>query len=229
MDLYIYSDESGVFDYKNNEYFVFGGVIYLSKDSKDNSIRKYKAIEKELREKSNVEKGELKATRLKSKHKRRLFNSLGDTYKFAIIIKESRVNVGIFNNKKSKQRYLDYAFKIGLKRALGNLIEKKILDKTIVNNVYVYQDEHTTATNGLYELREALYQEFKHGTSNFKYNMHHPPLFEGMGNVFVKYLNSEKYPLIRAADIVANKVYNSCMKNEFEKSTDDLFITRLPY
>lgn len=59
--------------------------------------------------------------------------------------------------------------------------------------------------------------------------MHHPPLFEGMGNVFVKYLNSEKYPLIRAADIVANKVYNSCMKNEFEKSTDDLFITRLPY
>lgn len=125
MDLYIYSDESGVFDYKNNEYFVFGGVIYLSKDSKDNSIRKYKAIEKELREKSNVEKGELKATRLKSKHKRRLFNSLGDTYKFAIIIKESRVNVGIFNNKKSKQRYLDYAFKIGLKRALGNLIEKK--------------------------------------------------------------------------------------------------------
>ncbi|MDO4813895.1 MAG: DUF3800 domain-containing protein [Gemella sp.] len=228
MDLYIYSDESGVFDYKHNEYFVFGGVIYLSKESKDESIREYTGVEKELRKRSSVKNGVLKATRLKNKHKRRLFNSLKGTYKFAVIIKESRVNAEIFNSKKSKQRYLDYAFKIGLKRTLGTLIERKIIDKTTINTVYVYQDEHSTATNGLYELREALYQELKYGTHNFKYNMYHPPLFEGMENVLVEYLNSEKHTLIRAADIVANKIYRSCMDNKREISTDELFITRLP-
>ena len=31
MDLYIYSDESGVFDKAHNEIFVYGGLIFLGK------------------------------------------------------------------------------------------------------------------------------------------------------------------------------------------------------
>lgn len=38
MNLYIYSDESGVFDNKHEKYFVFGGLIFLSKFEKDNAF-----------------------------------------------------------------------------------------------------------------------------------------------------------------------------------------------
>ena len=31
MNIYIYSDESGVFDKEHNDYFVFGGLILLGK------------------------------------------------------------------------------------------------------------------------------------------------------------------------------------------------------
>lgn len=35
MDLFIYSDESGVFDKVHNEIFVYGGLIFLGKEEKD--------------------------------------------------------------------------------------------------------------------------------------------------------------------------------------------------
>lgn len=35
MDLFIYSDESGVFDKIHNEIFVYGGLIFLGKEEKD--------------------------------------------------------------------------------------------------------------------------------------------------------------------------------------------------
>ena len=39
MDIYVYSDESGVFDSAHNSWFVFGGVMFLSKDAKDIAAR----------------------------------------------------------------------------------------------------------------------------------------------------------------------------------------------
>ena len=72
MNLYIYSDESVVFDYKHEEYFIFGGIIYLSKSNRDNDIRKYLSLEKKIRKNTKI-KEELKANSLPAKHKRRLF------------------------------------------------------------------------------------------------------------------------------------------------------------
>lgn len=34
MDVYVYSDESGVFDSVHNDYFVFGGIIFFDKKTK---------------------------------------------------------------------------------------------------------------------------------------------------------------------------------------------------
>lgn len=34
MNIYVYSDESGVFDKEHNEYFVFGGLILLEQETK---------------------------------------------------------------------------------------------------------------------------------------------------------------------------------------------------
>lgn len=41
MELYVYSDESGVFDKKHNEIFVYGGMILLNKELCDITSRKY--------------------------------------------------------------------------------------------------------------------------------------------------------------------------------------------
>lgn len=43
MDLFIYSDESGVFDKEHNEIYVYGGLIFLGKEQKDIYARKYLA------------------------------------------------------------------------------------------------------------------------------------------------------------------------------------------
>lgn len=68
-------------------------------------------------------------------------------------------------------------------------------------------DEHTTATNGRYELREALENEFKNGTYNMTWEKYFPPLFPGMKSVDLKLKDSKQDALIRAADIVANRLY----------------------
>ena len=124
MNLYIYSDESGVFDNKHEKYFVFGGLIFLSKFEKDNASRKYIAIEQLIRTTLDTDR-ELKANFLTPKNKRRLFSSMKDYFKFGIIIRLNNVINEIFIDKKSKQRYLDYAYKIGVKSALINLSANK--------------------------------------------------------------------------------------------------------
>ena len=86
MNLFVYSDESGVFDQANQKYFVFGGIILLSKAEKDNISRKFIAVENEIRKKKNV--GELKASRLDGKQKRRLFGTLNGTIKWGVVVNQ---------------------------------------------------------------------------------------------------------------------------------------------
>lgn len=110
---------------------------------------------------------ELKACRLKNKHKAGLFRSTNGRLRYAFVVDQNRVNDNIFGNKKSKQRYLDYVYKVGLKSVLGRLIRSNAFDPLAVDNIYIRFDEHTTATDGKYELRESIEEEFKHGTFNF--------------------------------------------------------------
>ena len=56
MNIYIYSDESGVFDYIHNRWYIFGGVILLSKKEKELAVRKYIHAEKVVRAKESLEK-----------------------------------------------------------------------------------------------------------------------------------------------------------------------------
>ena len=208
MNIYIYSDESGVFDKKHNDYFVFGGLIFIGKVDKENWSRKYSNVEKSLRANKKVSADyELKATRITNKEKGKLFRSLNNCYKFGVIIKEKNVLDRIYSSKKDKQRYLDYTYKIAVKRAFENLIKNEKINPDEIERLYFYVDEHTTATNGKYELQEALEQEFKLGTYNCEYNTYYAPIFRKMKEVKLKYCNSESKLLIRAADIVANKIF----------------------
>lgn len=56
MDLFVYSDESGVFDYLHNDLFVFGGLILLGKEAKEIACRRYIAAEKVIYSSSKYKK-----------------------------------------------------------------------------------------------------------------------------------------------------------------------------
>ena len=228
MNLFVYSDESGVFDRVHNDIFVFGGLIFLDKNSKNIASRKYIRAERMLRPSECVnDAGELKACRISNKAKSKLFRSLNQYIKFGVVIHQKELMNRIFQSKKDKQRYLDYAYKICLKRAFEHLIAAKVINPLIVENMYVFVDEHTTATNGIYELREGLEQEFKSGTYNMSYDKFFPPLFRNLKSLDLKYCNSATTPLIRAADIVANRLYYLAI-NEADLSAAKALTTHLP-
>lgn len=96
--------------------------------------------------------------------------------------------------------------------------------------MYFYMDEHTTATDGRYELRESLEEEFKIGTMNFEYNIFHKPIFDNLHTLTLTFYDSKDKILIRAADIVANKVYYKAITGSVSelKSHNNLFIKYLP-
>ncbi len=214
MNIFVYSDESGVFDKMHNDYFVFGGVILLSGEAQGKAQRKYVHAENEAKQALNLgDHDEAKATAINNKWRSKLFRATTQEYRFGVIIDQQYVLDRIFADKKTKQRYLDYVYKIVVKRAFQNLIDLQLINPDDVTDIRFYVDEHTTATNGRYELCEALEQEFKLGTSNFSTMTFYPPLFPKMKKLSVTYCNSATVPLIRAADIIANKIYYYACKN----------------
>ncbi len=227
MNLYIYTDESGVFDYIHNDYFVFGGVLYLSKEDRDLDVRKYLKVERDLVYKYEKDV-ELKASYISNKDKGKIFRSLNNTFKFGAVIKQSDVLKNIYDNKKSKQRYLDYVYKIALKRTLIHLNRRQLIDLDSIEHIHIYCDEHTTATDGKYELREAILYEFKHGTFNYNYQIFYSPICCNLKDVKLEFCDSRRKPLIRAADIVANKVFYSARSNEISKIRKKVHLVLFP-
>lgn len=229
MNLFVYSDESGVLDKIHNEIYVFGGLIFIEKENRDIENRKYISVEKLIRTNAGYSKEqELKACKIRNQDKYKLYRSLGPCIKFGAVIEQEKVLDRIFCSKKDKQRYLDYVYKISLKRALLDLIREGKISTQTVENIYIFADEHTTATNGRYELREGLEQEFKIGTYNYQYDRFFPPVFNNLKNVNLEFCNSASKPLIRAADIVANKIYHDAINGRRLLGCNNLYITYFP-
>lgn len=206
MSIFIYADESGVFDNLHNDYFVFGGIIFLTKEDRDAEKRKFANTERETKKALNFnEEIELKASMLKQGRKNKLYRSLNQAIKFSIIVDQKRVLKNIYKHKKSKQRYLDYVFKIGVKNALKEIIAAGKIEQDYSGDLYVFMDEHSTATDGKYEIQEAIEAEFKIGTYNSTYEYFFPPILPSLNKVEIKIKDSYHDALIRAADIVANR------------------------
>lgn len=231
MNIFVYSDESGVFDKIHNEFFVFGGLILLGTDEKNKWTRKYSNVEETIRTNKKVDKlYELKATHISNKEKSKLFRSLNDCIKFGVIINQNKILDRIFQSKKDKQRYLDFAYKIAVKRAFQSLIINGTIKPEDIDKIFFYVDEHTTATNGRYELKEGLEREFKLGTFNYCYDRFYPPIFNCLSEVQLEFCNSASKILVRASDIVANKIYFLARSEGYLKINEisNAYITFLP-
>jgi hypothetical protein len=222
-----------VLDKAHNRVFVFGGLVFLSQDERDIAARKYSAAEKTIRRIGDYgPKAEIKACTITAEHRGKLYRSLNGFYKFGAVIDQAKVLDSIMRDKKAKQRFLDYAFKIGLKRLLERLITQGIINPSEVQRIVVYVDEHSTSTNGLYELKESLEEEFKRGTHSHNYTRFFPPIFPNLLDVQLNYCNSATVRLVRAADIVANRIYGVAMRKEpfapFDTKEQKLLTTNLP-
>lgn len=233
MNIYVYSDESGVFDRVHNHYFVYGGLIIIGSDSKEEWSRKYAAAEKTIRETGKYNSSyELKATSVSNKEKSKLFRSLNQCYKFGCVVDQDRILSNIWNQKKDKQRYLDYAYKIGIKRAFQDLISREIINPPDVSRLYFSVDEHTTATSGKYELQEGLEQEFRFGTFNYNYLKYFPPIFPALTECKVDFCDSSapNKRLVRASDFVANHIYYLLVSGQADKleAIQNLYMSYLP-
>lgn len=156
-----------------------------------------------------------------------LFTRMNQVIRFGIVINQKNVLDRIFMSKKDKQRYLDYAYKVGLKKALQRLIKEDRINPDEIETVHIYNDEHSTATNGRYELREGLEQEFKLGTYNLKYDKFFPPVFENLKGIELLFCDSNKVTLIRAADIVANRIYFMALNRKLE-NMEGIYLSTLP-
>lgn len=227
MELFVYSDESGVFDPVHNDFYVYGGYIFLGKDEKDDAVRMYTAKEKDIR--NNYDRGvELKANLLSRKDKHRLHKRMDGFIRFGAIISEKRIESHIHSNKKSKQRYLDYVYKLSLKHALKRMDALGLCEFSDIERIHIFVDEHTTATDGIYELRESLLQEFKHGTHNWNWTKFFQPIIPDLVSIDLQYCSSEKVTLIRAADIFANYLFAKARNGEVFQSDERTFIKHFP-
>jgi len=227
MDLYIYSDESGVFDHLHNDTYVYGGLIFVSRDERDNYNRKYIGAERNIA-KAYEHGMELKACAIKNKHKMKLFNATKDCIRFGAIVDEHAVEKNIYNHKLSKQRYLDYVYKIALKNAFIGMKNDSLIRFEDIRTLNIFVDEHTTATDGRYELRQSLIQEFKLGTHNQNYSTFFPPIFTNLKDVKLYYCNSSKNALVRASDIIANRLFYLETHNIPIDEQRYLYIRRFP-
>lgn len=227
MDIYVYSDESGVFDVAHNKYYVFGGIMFLSEEEKNACTNKYLAAERCVKQTASMSStDEAKASVLSNENKGKLFRSLNQQIRFGVIVDQTRVLPRIFASKKDKQRYLDYVYKIAVKRCFERLIKERRIIPSEVSELRFYVDEHSTATNGRYELREGLEREFKNGTYSPLWDYFYPPIFQNLHFVTLDFCNSRVRPLVRAADIVANRIYY-LTRNE-EEIPQDMYVIYQP-
>ena len=229
MKITVYSDESGVFDVVHNAYYTYGGLVFLSAFEIENLQRKYLSVEREIKELESLNfDQEAKASVLSNKYKARLFRVLNHTELFGGVVVQQFVHAQIFQNKKSKQRYLDYVYKISLRRKFESMIQSGRLDPSEVTSLQVFVDEHSTATDGRYELEEALEQEFRFGTFNTKWTRFFPPLFPNIQKVSLRLCDSKNNTLIRAADVVANHIYHAAIIDDVRCCKPNLWVSRFP-
>ena len=163
MTIFIRADESGVFDPIHNDFFIFAGLIFLDRQEMELASRRFLSLEKKLRQKRKYrELPELKATLLDHADRRALFSVTESYSRFSSIINLRKIDhKSVLADKKSKQRYLDYAFKRGLKEAMKCMVARGSIFFDDPAEFDIVLDERTTATNGKYDLADSILHEMR--------------------------------------------------------------------
>lgn len=225
--VYVYSDESGVFDKKHKDYFVYVGIVVVGQDKASVLSRKYLGAEKTLRKSAKYKNmPELKASRIENEDKRKLFRLIKNYYKFIVLVRLKKLQDTCFENKYSQQRYLDYAYKRGFKKLLINMDRDGAINLSERFEIKCYIDKRSTATNGKYSLRDSMLTEFQRGMYVAGHDI--KPIARNLSSVSVTYCNSENTTLVRASDILANRALHEANNDIMELNDKFTSILILP-
>ena len=72
--------------------------------------------------------------------------------------------------------------------------------------LFIRIDESPQATNGKYDLKESIIEEFLYGITNFNYGCTFPPILYDQLKVDLKYVDSKKEKMVQAADFFVGYV-----------------------
>lgn len=211
MKLYAYVDESGTFDQYHNDLFVYGGIVVPGKEAKDNLERRYIDVESNIRENSAelMADDEVKASLLTMRERKRLYKVVEKSpcYQFGVVVNQRELSANVFADKRFKQRYLDWALKMGLKRCLLSMLDRGAILEKGISKVAVFVDEHSSSTSGKYNLHDSINEELRCGMYSANGVFHEPVFSPKLPEISVNYLDSKTVTLIRAADITANWIF----------------------
>lgn len=215
----IFLDDSGVLS-KNapEKHFVYAGYIFLNDKDKDYAKRRYQQKIQELRELTGRE-DELKAAHLHLKSKRKLYKIMDPFYSLSAYVNIEKVYLQILGNKLAIHRFKDYVIKMLIKKQINSLIKNELIDAYEDIELKIYIDEQATATNGYYSLKESILEELKYGINNLDYGTRYEPILFGNLIVNVYYYDSKQNYLGQAADILANRIWNSYVKDDLKLRT----------
>lgn len=229
QEIIFYFDDSGVF-HKNDKggYFIYAGYTFANRNELNNARQKYRSANKLLKN-ALGRTDELKASTLKFKHRRMLFNSVKEYNSMVAVVDISKIYDHILSDKKSICRYKDYIIKRCVKRQL----QKFIADGNIKTNedvlITINIDQQLTASNGYYGLKHSIKEELQHGIVNYDYGFYRPPVFNADVNVNVRYCNSSCDYMIQASDILANRIRTSYItKNQNLREINNNILLTFP-
>ncbi|MCT4469372.1 DUF3800 domain-containing protein [Mycoplasma sp. HS2188] len=235
MNLQIFTDESGVFDSKNNKYYILAGILIFSKEERINAELKYRDVEINIKTNLKMDnKTELKAYLTPPKYKRRLLNTMNKYYKFGIVIDLKKVYDRIMDSKFHKQSFQDYAYSRGVKEFLLFLERKNLISLDKINAINFFLDQRPTSTSGWYDLCQSIRKELKFGKYDENFSNFRPGIIPNAKNIELKYLDSKSNYLIRASDFLANNLFylwnkkDEKSRSEYLKKHNELFIINLP-
>lgn len=223
QEVFIYLDDSGTLhDRSEGQYFVYAGYFFLSKKEKDAALAKYRSAVKKVNPDTDKE---LKAFGTLGKTKRFLNSALKDCESFSCVVDKKRVYPSIMASKKSIHRYKDYCIKRVAKAKIINLINRKLINPEEPIVIRLFIDNQPTSTDGIYNLRESIKEEFSAGIANFDYGTFHEPIFKNTVVVHTKFCDSKQHFLIQASDLLANSVftkynYRPLLKTKQDKHTE---------
>lgn len=216
--IHIFIDDSGRLE-PNSQYFVYAGYCFIEDISKNKAKSIYKRMVREI-SLANCFDFELKASNLKDySHRDTLYKVLRKELTFSVAINNGELKDYILKDKKSRQRFKDYAIRRIIKKLFNKLISNGYINAEDDIELLLNIDQQGFATNGLYGLGDGIFEELHEGIYNFSYGKFFKPILTGNFKVCTKSCVSENDYLIQAADILANRIWNSYTINDYNLRT----------
>lgn len=246
--IYMNMDDSGVLTKGkiDDPIFVYGGIIFLSKDEKDGFIRQYSALVNAIKPKycknfkiddninnefclTHTKKNckyncpELKSSLIQPSDKRRFLNLIKNYHCSVAIVDNNKLYDSITKDKASKGRFKDYVIRRLVKEIIKQLISENQINPDMSVKLILNLDEQATKSNGYYDLKSGIVEELQYGIINYNYDTFFNPI---LSNVDVEIHHQDSYNslCVQAADLIVGEIRHNRLN--FLKNKDFGFYSR---